>query len=136
MRASLPPAAAGEGAKTLAADLFEGASPRFLAGLAELGATIGGAGAVLGAIFVPSPNPGLTSEGAVPGDQRLRYAINRDEATLRLTRDGAVVVAAQRGQDGIFYEVETGTPIARDVRGSIVFDSATLETVATPKETS
>ncbi|MGH6839598.1 MAG: hypothetical protein ACREDT_12535, partial [Methylocella sp.] len=106
--ASLPPmAAAGEGAKTLAADLFEGASPRFLAGLAELGATIGGAGAVLGAIFVPSPNPGLTSEGAVPGDQRLRYMINHDEATLRLTQDGAVVVAAQRGQDGIFYEVET-----------------------------
>ncbi|MGH7248269.1 MAG: hypothetical protein ACREH9_09210, partial [Pseudomonadota bacterium] len=88
--ASLPSAAAGEGAKTLAADLFAGVSPRFLAGLAELGATIGGGGAVLGAIFVPSPNPGLTSEGAVPGDQRLRYAINRDEATLSMTRDGAV----------------------------------------------
>ncbi|MGH6839729.1 MAG: hypothetical protein ACREDT_13220, partial [Methylocella sp.] len=42
----------------------------------------------------------------------------------------------QRGQDGIFYEVETGTPIARDVGGSIVFDAATLESVAAPKETS
>ncbi|MGH6822665.1 MAG: hypothetical protein ACREC4_04105, partial [Methylocella sp.] len=88
-----PTAAAGEGAGTLAADLFEAASPRFLAGLAELGATIGGAGAVLGAIFIPSPNPGLISAGAVPGDPNLRYAINLDENTLRLTRDGEVVVA-------------------------------------------
>ncbi|MGH6822486.1 MAG: hypothetical protein ACREC4_03180 [Methylocella sp.] len=134
--ASVPPAAAGEGAKTLAADLFGEASPRFLAGLAELGATIGGAGAVLGAIFVPSPNPGLISAGAVPGDPNLRYAINHDEATLRLTRDGEVVAAAQRAQDGIFHEVETGTPIARDVGGSIVFDAATLESVAAPEETS
>ncbi|MGH6823061.1 MAG: hypothetical protein ACREC4_06140, partial [Methylocella sp.] len=103
---------------------------------AELGATIGGAGAVLGAIFVPSPNPGLVSEGAVPGDPGLRSAINHDEATLRLTRDGEVAAAAQRGQDGIFYEVETGTPIARDVGGSIVFDAATLASAAAPKETS
>ncbi|MGH6857074.1 MAG: hypothetical protein ACRECP_05365, partial [Methylocella sp.] len=131
-----PTAAAGEGAGTLAADLFEAASPRFLAGLAELGATIGGAGAVLGAIFIPSPNPGLISAGAVPGDTNLRYAINLDENTLRLTRDGEVVVAAQRGQDGIYYEVDTGTPIARDVGGSIVFDAATLASATAPKETS
>jgi hypothetical protein len=78
--AGLPTVAAGEGAGTLAADLFAGASPEFLAGLAELGAIISGAGAVLGAIFVPSPNPGLTSEGAVPGDPSLRYAIDHDDA--------------------------------------------------------
>ncbi|MGH6812098.1 MAG: hypothetical protein ACREDM_07045 [Methylocella sp.] len=135
--ASLPSAAAGEGAGTLAADLFAGASPRFLAGLAELGATIGGGGAVLGAIFVPSPNPGLTSEGAVPGEPGLRYAIDHDENTLRLTRDGEFVAAAQRAQDGIYHEVETGTPIARDAGGSIVFDAATLASAtAAPKETS
>ncbi|MGH6795794.1 MAG: hypothetical protein ACREDH_11520, partial [Methylocella sp.] len=134
--ASLPPmAAAGEGAKTLAADLFEGASPRFLAGLAELGAMIGGVGTVLGAIFVPSPNPGLTSEGAVPGDPNLRYTINHDEATLRLTQDGEVVAAAQRLQGGIFYD-DTGTQIARDVGGSIVFDAATLKSATAPEETS
>ncbi|MGH6839419.1 MAG: hypothetical protein ACREDT_11590 [Methylocella sp.] len=80
--------------------------------------------------------PGLTSEGAVPGDPSLRYTINHDENTLRLTQDGAVVVAAQRGQDGIFHEVETGTPIARDVGGSIVFDAATLASAAAPEEAS
>jgi hypothetical protein len=136
--ASRPPAAAaGEGVKTLTADLFAGASPRFLAGLAELGATIGGAGAVLGAIFVPSPNPGLTSEGAVPGDPNLRYAINHDEGTLRLTgQDGEIAAMARLGQDGISYEIETGIPIARDVGGSIVFDAATLASATAPEETS
>jgi hypothetical protein len=119
--ASLPyAAAAGEGTGTLSADLFSEASPKFLAGLTELGAIIGGVGAVLGAIFVPSSNPGLTSEGAVPGDPNLRYAINHDKNTLRLTRDDEVVVAAQRGQDGTFYD-ETGTPIARDVGAAALF---------------
>jgi Diguanylate cyclase, GGDEF domain len=105
-------------------------------GLTELGATIGGPGAVLGAIFVPSPNPGLTSEDAVPDDHSHRYAINHDENTLRLTLNGEVVVAAQRGQDGIYHEVKSGTPIARDVGGSFVFDAATLAKAAAPKQTS
>ena len=139
--ASLPPAAAaGEGAGTLAADLFAGASPRFLAGLAEFGAIIGGAGAVLGAIFIPSPNPGLTSEGAVPGDPGLRYAIDHDEGTLRLTRQDStgaeLAVVAKLGRDGVFHEVETGTPIARDMGGSIVFDAASLAIATAPEETS
>ncbi|MGH6794339.1 MAG: hypothetical protein ACREDH_03875, partial [Methylocella sp.] len=84
----------------------------------------------------PSPNPGLTAEGAVPGDPGLGYAINQDENTLRLTQDGEVAAVAQRGQDGIFYEVETGTPIAREVGGSIVFDVATLASAMPPHETS
>jgi hypothetical protein len=139
--ASLPSAAAaGEGAGTLAADLFAGASPKFLAGLAELGAIIGGAGAVLGAIFIPSPNPGLTSEGAVPGVPSLRYTINHDENTLRLTRQDStgaeLAMVAQRAQDGVFHEVETGTPIAREIGGSIVFDAATLASATAPEEAS
>jgi hypothetical protein len=137
--ASVPPAAAGEGAGTLAADLFSGASPEFLAGLAELGAIIGGAGAVLGAIFIPSPNPGVTSEGAVPGDPGLRYAIDQDEGTLRLTRQDStgadLAVVARLGPDGVFREVETGTPIARAIGGSIVFDAATLASATPPEET-
>ena len=135
--ARLPPvAAAGEGAGTLAADLFARATPEFLAGLAELGAIIGGAGAVLGAIFIPSPNPGLTSEGAIPGDPGLRYAIDHDEGTLRLTRQDStgadLAVVAQLRPDGVFREIETGTPIARAIGGGIVFDAATLASATAP----
>ena len=134
------PVAAGVWAKagTLAGDLFSEASPKFLAGLGELGAAIGGAGAVLGTIFVPSPNPGVTSEAVVPGDPDLHYAINHDEGTLRLTRQGAAggeaVALARLGQDGIFYETETGIPIARNVGGSVVFDAETLESTAAPAD--
>ena len=139
--ASLPSAAAaGEGAGTLAADLFAGASPKFLAGLAELGAIIGGAGAVLGAIFIPSPNHALTSEGAVPGDPGLHYAIDHDEGTLRLSRQdstGAELgVVVQLGPDGVLREIATGTPIARAIGGSIVFDTATLASVTAREESS
>ncbi|MGO8848024.1 MAG: hypothetical protein ACLQFI_22415 [Methylocella sp.] len=134
------PVAAGVWAKagTLAGDLLSEASPKFLAGLGELGAAIGGVGAVLGTIFVPSPNPGVTSEAVVPGDPDLHYAINHDEGTLRLTRQGAAggeaVALARLGQDGVFYETRTGIPVARDVGGSIVFDAETLESMAAPTD--
>ena len=134
------PAAASVWARagTLASDLFSEPSPKFLAGLGELGAAIGGAGALLGAIFVPSPNPGVTSEGVVPGDPDLHYAINHDEGTLRLTRQGAAggeaVALARLGHGGIFYHTKIGIPIARDVSGSVVFDAETLKPAA-PEET-
>jgi hypothetical protein len=69
--------------------------------------------------------------GSDPG---LRYAIDHDEGTLRLSRDGEIVAAAQLGQDGIFYETETSVPIARDVGGSVVFDADTLDEATKPVE--
>jgi len=106
-----------------------GEDSAFLAGLAALGATIG-AGSVLGTIFIPSTNGHLTSEGIIPSDPSLHYALNNDEGVLRLTRQGAeeteLVAVAQRGRDGIFFETETGIPIARSVGGSLVFDAASL----------
>jgi hypothetical protein len=134
-----PAAAASISAEpgTLAEGLFGPTGSKFLAALGELAATIGGAGAVLGAIFVPSPNPGLTSEGEVPGDSGLRYRINHDEGSLRLTNeDGEIVAAARLGQGGIFYDVKTGEPIARNVGGSVVFDEAQLKSVAAPASSS
>ena len=98
---------------------------------------IGAEDLVLGAIFVLSPDPGLISEGAVPGDPGLRHTIDRDEGTLRLPRqDGEIAALARLALDGIFYETETGIPIARDAGGSVVFDEGTLESAAVPEETS
>ena len=81
----------------------------------------------------------MTSEGAVPGDPGLRYTIDHDEGTLRLTRqdstEAELGVVAQLGPDGVFREIATGTPIARAIGGSIVFDAATLASVTAPKET-
>jgi hypothetical protein len=63
--ASLPPAtAAGEEAKTLAADLFGEASPRLLAGLAELGATIA---AVVAATILDRCQPKRSMSAGIKG---------------------------------------------------------------------
>lgn len=116
---------------TFAEGLFTAApGSEFLAGIATLGSIVGTA-AVLGGIFVPSPNS-VTSEGAVPGDPDLRYSLDNDEGVLRFlhqTDAGEEVAAVARlGRDGIFFEVETGIPIARDIGGSLVFDAASLAT--------
>lgn len=88
-----------------------------------------GAAAVLGLIFVPNSNS-QNSEGAVPGNPDLSYSLNNDEGALRLmrqTESGSETVAlAHQGQDGVFFELETKTPIARTVGDSLVFDAAAL----------
>jgi hypothetical protein len=117
---------------TLAEGLFESASDSaFLEGLAALSDTVG-ADVVLGATMFPVPTSG-TSEGSVPGDSQLRYSLNLDEGVLRLLHDGVggqeIAAAARLGRDGIFFETETGTPIARLVGSSLVFDAQSLASV-------
>jgi hypothetical protein len=103
----------------------------FLAGIGVLAETLGVA-AVLGLIFVPNPN-GHVSEGAVPGNPDLSYSLNNDEGALRFMRQtgsgSETVVVAHQGRDGVFFELETYTPIARTVGGSLVIDAASLAQV-------
>jgi hypothetical protein len=123
-----------------------GESGGFLAGLAALGAVIG-TGIVAGAIFVPwQKDP--QSEGKIPGDPDLHYKVDNATGTLSLfrqTENGGTeqVAAARQGRDGIFFEEETGLPLARAVKGSLVFDADSLADAAgdrgtksesTPKE--
>ena len=126
---------------TLAEGLF--AKPdnlRFLAGLARLASLVAeaapavaaatpvaAAATVLGTIFVPVQDNPLI-EGSIPGDTGLRYSLDNDEGVLRFldAHSGAEVAAARRGRDGIFFETETGIPVARMVGGSVVFDPAVL----------
>jgi hypothetical protein len=120
---------AAGGARTLAQALFgEASGSTLLAGLAVLGETVG-AGIVLGAIFVPSPNRSVT-EGAIPGLPGLFYHLDAPAGALRLFRNGTagreVVVSARQERDGIFVDPATGAPIARILGGSLVFDADQL----------
>ncbi len=102
-----------------------------LAGLGAVAAGFAGAAAAFGLIFIPSPNGGLFSQGAVPGERELSYQINHDEGLLRITRNGpagGVVVAAHLGADGL-YRDETGAPIARAAGGSVVIDPDAMRAV-------
>ncbi len=120
------PAIAAPG--TLAEGLFGAGDSEFLAGLGVLATRIVG-GAALGALIV-WPGKSMISEGSVPGDPNLRYSLNSDEGVLRFLRQGdyglETIAGAHQGRDGIFFEVETGTPVARIVGGSLVFDAASL----------
>ena len=54
-------------------------SAESLAGLATVAAGFAGAAAAFGLVFIPSPNGGVTSQGAVPGEPGLNYSLNHDE---------------------------------------------------------
>ncbi len=138
--AFVPPVATAPAAGTaVAEELFAaGETGGFLAGLSALAVTVG-AGMVAGVIFVPwQKNP--QSEGSIPGDPDLHYKVDDDVGTLSLyhqTEDGSkeLVAVAQRGRDGIFFEEETGLPIARGIKGSLVFDADALADATDDRDT-
>jgi hypothetical protein len=114
---------------TLAEGLFASvADSAFLAGLETLAAMVGSA-ATLGAIFIPTP-AGVVSHGAIPGEPGLSYSFDEPAGLLRLYRDDEArqqtVAEARLRPDGILAESETGLPIARMVKGSLVFDADSL----------
>ncbi len=92
-----------------------------------------GTGAVLGAVIV-WPGKSVVAQGPVPGDSDLRYFFNGDEGTLSFVRqtgsESETIAVAHQGRDGIFFERETGTPVARAIGGSLVFDAESLAEAA------
>jgi hypothetical protein len=122
--------AAAEGTAAAAGVAAEGTilgplSADALEGLATVAAGIAGAAAVFGLVFVPSPNAGVTSQGAVPGEPGLDYSLDHDEGSLRITQRGPagdeVLAAAHLGQDGVYRDA-TGVPVARAVGGKVIID--------------
>ncbi len=91
-----------------------------LAALSALAGSVGFA-AVLGLLFVPTPNA-TADGGPLPGGSG-SYRYDRDEGLLRvLDPSGAVLAAGRRDRAGVFLDADTGIPFAREVGGAIVFD--------------
>jgi Restriction endonuclease fold toxin 5 len=121
---------ASRAAGTLAEGLFaSGANSAFLSGLETLASAVVGPAVMLGAIFIPTA-AGVVSHGPIPGEPGLSYSFDQPEGVLRLYRQGEAgqqtVAEAWLRPDGIFAETETGLPIARTVKGSLVFDADSL----------
>lgn len=115
---------------SLAEGLFDRAlTSAFLDGLASLATSVG-LGVVLGAAFFPVSTRG-TTDGNVPGDPELRFSFDKDEGILRFIRSSAsgdeTIAIARGATNGIFYETKTGTPVARMVGQSLVFDAQSLD---------
>jgi hypothetical protein len=92
---------------------------------ARIAIPVGGAAAVFGLLFVPSPN-NVNVEGEVPEIPGLRYSWNRDETVLHLTYDG--VGGARRTfalkWDGKFIRDEHGQVVGRIIGGNrVVIDT-------------
>lgn len=114
----------------LAEGLFDRAmTSLFLDGLLAMAPQVG-LGVVLNAAFFPVSTRGAT-EGQVPGDPELRFSFDKDEGILRFLRRGAsgdeIVAIARGAPNGVFYETKTGTPVARMVGQSLVFDAQSAE---------
>ncbi|QGM45778.1 hypothetical protein [Methylocystis heyeri] len=124
---------AARGVGTLAQGLFEAVeSSAFLAGLGRLVAAAGGPAITLGAILIPTP-AGRASEGNIPGEPDLHYSFDEPAGRLHLYREGEngreTVADASLGAHGIFVDDETDVPIARYVKGAVVFDADSLSSV-------
>lgn len=78
--------------------------------------------AVLGALFIPSPNESISAQGTLPGHPDVGYKLDRPEGLLALTaKNGAgsdITIHAQN-RDGIFVDVATGTRLGRDFQGDL-----------------
>jgi hypothetical protein len=79
---------------------------------ARIAIPVGGAAAVFGLLFVPSPND-VRVEGEVEGIPGLRYSWNRDEAVLHLTYDRA-------GDALRIFALRFDGKVIRDQRGEVV----------------
>jgi hypothetical protein len=140
--AGAPSRVAVRGAEAAAGVAAEGSilgplSAESLAGLATVAAGFAGAAAAFGLVFIPSPNGGVTSQGAVPGEPGLNYSLNHEEGSLIITRSGPAgdesVTAAHLGQDGVFRD-ETGAPVARAAGSCVVIDPDAVSAAAAAKE--
>jgi hypothetical protein len=126
---------AARGIGTLAQGLFEAVeSSAFLAGLGRLAAAAGGPAITLGAVLIPTP-AGRVSEGNIPGEPDLHYSFDEPAGMLRLYHEGEngreTIAYASQDAHGIFVDDETRVPIARYVKGALVFDADSLPSEAT-----
>ncbi len=73
--------------------------------------------ATFGALFVPSPNEGVSEDGSVLDRPGLRYRLDRDTGALRLSNvadpETSHAMVAQFGADGVYRDVATRVPVAR-----------------------
>jgi hypothetical protein len=114
------------GIGTRAAESFlDDVSAEVLEGLTEFAGKVAAPIAFFGAIFIPSPDDGVHSEGTLPGVSSISYIVDHDTGVLDLstidTNDHATTVRAQL-RDGIYVDVSTGAPLGRDLEGALYLD--------------
>ncbi len=118
--------AAGAAARAGARTFLAGATPSALEALATFAARFSVPTAVLGALFIPTPNSGGVTQGTLPDAPGVRFKQDGPAGTLRLTAtaaDGSSVIVAAQNRGGIYVDVRTGEPLGRNLGGQLYLDS-------------
>lgn len=132
-----PPAssvARGDGARL---SFLVGATPGILRTLATFASRFPVPTAVLGALFIPTPNDGGVTDGTLPDAPDIRYHRDGPAGTLRLARtgdDGGEAVVVARNQGGVYVDVATGKPLGRDLGGQLYLDLASVTAALAPRD--
>lgn len=101
------------------------ASAKSLASLAEFAARFSVPTAVLGALFIPTPNSGGVTDGVLPDAPDISFEKDDPAGTLRLTArgsDGSEIVVVGQNQRGLYVDIRTGQSIGRDLGGQLYLD--------------
>ena len=86
--------------------------------------------AVLGALFIPTPNSGGVTQGTLPDAPDIRFRRDGPAGTLRLATtlaDGSERVALARNQRGVYLDVRTREPLGRDFGEQLYLDLAAVQ---------
>jgi hypothetical protein len=134
-----PPSLVGKILSNEARDFLIATAKRAFADLIEGGGAAVAAVEIFRAVFIPSPNDGVISQGELPGQPGVRYEANHDTGTLTIDADNGPnqPVVALLGQGGIYREVESGVMIAQNLGdGIVMLDPDVLATLDQPKGSS
>ena len=118
-----------DAAETVGRSFLTDASPAIVRALAAFAARFSVPTAVLGALFIPTPNSGGVTQGTLPGAPDISFERDGPAGILRLRQkqaDGTETVVAAQSRAGVYVDVATGTPLGRDLGLQLYLDLATV----------
>ncbi len=113
------------------------AAPGVVQALARFAAHFSVPTAVLGALFIPTPNSGGVTQGTLPDAPDIRFRRDGPAGTLRLATtlaDGSEHVALAQNQRGVYVDVQTKEPLGRDFGEQLYLDLAAVQAALAPRE--
>jgi hypothetical protein len=114
-----------------ARSFLSGASADVVASLEAFAARFSIPTAVLGALFIPTPNSGGVTEGTLPDAPNIAFQKDGPAGTLSLTvkaADGSDVAVVAENRGGIYVDVRTGKPIGREFGNQFYLDLDSVHT--------
>lgn len=94
-----------------------------IASLARFASRFSTPTAVLGALFIPTPNSGGITQGTLPNAPNIHFEQDGPAGTLRLATtaaDGSEIMVAAQNRGGLYVDVATGQAIGRNLKWPIL----------------